>query len=47
MNCKGKVYRARDTSLERTVAIKILTPQLATDPQFGERFERERRPFHN
>ena len=37
----GEVYRARDTRLDRTVAIKILTPQLAADPQFRERFDRE------
>src|SRR5881296_372508 len=37
----GEVYKARDTRLERTVAIKILPPQLAADPQFRERFERE------
>jgi Tol biopolymer transport system component/predicted Ser/Thr protein kinase len=37
----GEVYRARDTRLDRTVAIKILPNTLATDPQFRERFERE------
>jgi len=37
----GEVYRARDTRLERTVAIKILSPELAADPQFLERFDRE------
>jgi Tol biopolymer transport system component len=37
----GEVYRARDTRLERTVAIKILPVALAVDPQFRERFERE------
>jgi eukaryotic-like serine/threonine-protein kinase len=39
----GEVYRARDTRLDRTVAIKILPPQLASDPQFRERFDREAR----
>jgi eukaryotic-like serine/threonine-protein kinase len=39
----GEVYRARDTRLDRTVAIKILPPHLATDRQFRERFEREAR----
>jgi serine/threonine protein kinase len=37
----GEVYRARDTRLERTVAIKVLAAQLADDPQFRDRFERE------
>ena len=37
----GEVYRAKDTRLERTVAIKILPPHLAADPDFRERFERE------
>jgi len=37
----GDVYRARDTRLDRTVAIKVLPPQLASDPQFRERFDRE------
>jgi hypothetical protein len=36
----GEVYRARDTRLERTVAIKILPVTLAADPQFRERFDR-------
>ena len=37
----GEVYRARDTRLDRTVAIKILSQELAADPQFHERFDRE------
>jgi len=39
----GEVYRARDTRLDRTVAIKILPAALADDPQFKERFDREAR----
>ena len=37
----GEVYKARDTRLDRTVAIKILPAHLASDPQFRERFDRE------
>ena len=37
----GEVYRARDTRLERTVAIKILPAQLSCDPVRKQRFERE------
>ncbi len=37
----GEVYRARDTRLEREVAIKLLPPSLAGDEQFRARFERE------
>lgn len=37
----GDVYKARDTRLPRTVAIKILQEHLANDPQFRERFNRE------
>ena len=39
----GEVYRARDTRLDRIVAIKILPDALAADPQFRERFDREAR----
>ena len=37
----GEVYRARDTRLNRTVAVKILPETLAVDPEFRERFERK------
>ena len=37
----GEVYRARDTRLGRTVAIKILSAEIANDVQLRERFERE------
>jgi eukaryotic-like serine/threonine-protein kinase len=37
----GEVYRARDTRLGRTVAIKVLSPHIAADPSFRQRFERE------
>jgi serine/threonine protein kinase len=37
----GEVYRARDTKLERDVAIKVLPPALAQDPERLARFERE------
>jgi serine/threonine-protein kinase len=39
----GEVYRARDTRLERTVAIKILPAHLSNDPEAKERFDREAR----
>jgi hypothetical protein len=37
----GEVYRARDTRLDRGVAVKVLAPELATDPEFRARFARE------
>jgi eukaryotic-like serine/threonine-protein kinase len=39
----GEVYRAKDTRLNRTVAIKALPPHLADRPELRERFEREAR----
>src|SRR2546428_13698741 len=37
----GEVYRAKDTRLDRTVAIKILPAQFSADPIRKQRFERE------
>ena len=39
----GEVYRARDTRLDRTVAIKILNSSLIASPDLKARFEREAR----
>jgi eukaryotic-like serine/threonine-protein kinase len=39
----GEVYRARDTRLNRTVAIKILASHLSSSPELKQRFEREAR----
>src|SRR6187431_3744042 len=39
----GEVYRAKDTRLDRTVAIKILPDGLGSDPERRQRFEREAR----
>ena len=39
----GEVYRAKDTRLNRIVAIKVLPPHLADSPELRERFEREAR----
>src|SRR6266511_3993897 len=37
----GEVYRARDTRLERTVAVKVLPQRLSSSPDVRQRFERE------
>ena len=39
----GEVYRATDTRKDRVVALKLLSPQVADDPAFRDRFHRESR----
>ena len=39
----GVVYHARDPLLERDVALKVMLPQIARDPEQKHRFEREAR----
>src|SRR6266540_3927207 len=39
----GEVYLAEDVHLERNVALKLLSPDLARDPQYLQRFRREAR----
>ncbi|HEY6387151.1 MAG TPA: serine/threonine-protein kinase, partial [Candidatus Acidoferrum sp.] len=39
----GEVYRAKDTRLDRIVAVKVLPSELAHDPERRQRFEREAR----
>ncbi len=37
----GEVYKARDTRLDRPVAVKVLLAHVADDPDLRQRFERE------
>ena len=37
----GEVYEALDTNLERRVALKVLAPEVASDPELLRRFESE------
>jgi len=37
----GAVYKARQTNLDRLVALKIIRPEATNDPTFAERFNRE------
>jgi serine/threonine-protein kinase len=39
----GAVYRAKDTTLDRNVALKVMHSQVAVDPSFVSRFHREAR----
>ena len=43
----GEVYRARDTRLDRTVAIKVLPSHLSGNADLRARFEREARAISN
>ena len=43
----GEVYRARDVRLGRSVAIKVLLPQISADVDARQRFEREARAIAN
>ena len=40
---KGTVYRARDTVLDRVVAVKVINQPVTDDPQYLEALQREAR----
>ncbi len=40
---RGTVYRARDTVLDRVVAVKVINPPVTDDPEFLESLQREPR----
>ena len=39
----GVVYKARQVSIDRVIAIKVLNPQMANDPTWVQRFSNEAR----
>jgi serine/threonine protein kinase len=39
----GVVYKARQVSIDRVIAIKVLNPQMAADPTWVQRFSNEAR----
>jgi tRNA A-37 threonylcarbamoyl transferase component Bud32 len=39
----GAVYRAHQKSIDKDVALKVMHPEMASDPKFAERFQREAR----
>jgi eukaryotic-like serine/threonine-protein kinase len=41
----GEVYRAKDTRLDRIVAVKVLPNEFSSKPGVGQRFEREAVPL--
>jgi serine/threonine protein kinase len=44
--CMGEVYRAKDTRLERAVAIKVLPAHLSSDPELKQRMNWLPRSLH-
>src|SRR5688572_9198255 len=43
----GEVYLAQDTRLNRTVAVKVMPPHFAADPEMKQRFDREAQVIAN